>query len=219
MLVRAFVDGELGHFLNAQAKAVDVGGRKAMRLTAGAIRKKIAGNVRRAFPGGGGTTLAKLVRSRISGKGADIEGTVFSRAAYGRSSLRPGGPVDLVQLYAQGATIKSARGGYLAIPTENAPLRSARGPRGQRMTPRQMIEAGQKLAFLPAGGGRLVAVLKSRDGGRPVVTHVLVRQVSLRQRYDIQSVVDRYAAQFPEIVAREINAAADASAVLRRYGG
>ena len=94
MLVRAFVDGELGHFLNAQAKAVDVGGRKAMRLTAGAIRKKIAGNVRRAFPGGGGTTLAKLVRSRISGKGADIEGTVFSRAAYGRSSLRPGGPID-----------------------------------------------------------------------------------------------------------------------------
>ena len=52
-----------------------------------------------------------------------------------------------------------------------------------------------------------------------MVTHVLVRQVSLRQRYDIQSVVDRYAAQFPEIVAREINAAAYASAVLRRYGG
>ena len=217
MLVRAFVEGELGHFLNAQAKAVDVGGRKAMRLTAGAIRKKIAGNVRRAFPGGGGTTLAKLVRSNISGKGADIEGTVFSRAAYGRSSLRPGGPIDLVQLYAQGATIKSARGGYLAIPTENAPLKSARGPRGQRMSPREMIAAGQKLAFLPAGAGRLVAVLKR--GGTSVVTHVLVRQVSLRKRYDIQSVVDRYAAQFPEIIAREINAAADASAVLRRYGG
>ena len=32
-------------------------------------------------------------------------------------------------------------------------------------------------------------------------------------------VVDRYAGQFPEIVAREINAAAEASAVLRRYGG
>ena len=47
---------------------------------------------------------------------------------------------------------------------------------------------------------------------------MLVRQVSLRKRYDIQSVVDRYVAQFPEIVAREINAAADASAVLRRYG-
>ena len=96
-------------------------------------------------------------------------------------------------------------------------MKSARGPRGQQMTPREMIAAGQKLAFLPAGAGRLVAVLKR--GGTSVVTHVLVRQVSLRKRYDIQSVVDRYAAQFPEIIAREINAAADASAVLRRYGG
>jgi hypothetical protein len=214
MLIQAFVEGELGHFLNAQAKAVEVGSRKAMRITAGAIRRKIAGNVRRAFPN---TTLAKLVRSRITGRGADIEATVFSRAAYKSSSFRPGGPVDLVQLFAQGATIKSARGGYLAIPTENAPLKSARGPRGQQMTPREMIAAGQKLAFLPAGAGRLVAVLKR--GGTSVVTHVLVRQVSLRKRYDIQSVVDRYAAQFPEIIAREINAAADASAVLRRYGG
>jgi hypothetical protein len=214
MLIQAFIEGELGHFLNAQAKAVDIGGRKAMRLTAGAIRKRIAGNVRRAFPN---STLARLVRSRITGKGADLEATVFSRAAYKRSSFRPSGPVDLVQLFAQGATIRSARGGYLAIPTENAPLKSARGPRGQRMNPSEMIAAGQKLAFLPAGAGRLVAVLKR--GGTTVVTHVLLRQVSLRQRYDIQSVVDRYAARFPEIVAREINTAAEASDVLRRYGG
>jgi hypothetical protein len=216
VLIQAFVEGELGHFLNAQAKAVDVGGRKAMRITAGAIRRKVAGNVRRAF--GGRTTLAKLVRSRITGRGADLEATVYSRAAYGQGAQRPGGSVDLVQLFGQGVTIRSARGGYLAIPTDAAPLKSARGPRGQRMSPREMIEAGHKLAFLPAGAGRLVAVLK-RKGSRPVVTHVLVRQVSLRQRYDIQSVVDRYVQQFPEIVAREINAAAEGSAVLRRYGG
>ena len=79
-----------------------------------------------------------------------------------------------------------------------------------------MIEAGQKLAFLPAGAGRMVAVLKR--GGTSVVTHVLVRQVSLRQRYDIQSVVDRYAAQFPESSPAR-STPPPRSAVLRRYGG
>jgi hypothetical protein len=52
-----------------------------------------------------------------------------------------------------------------------------------------------------------------------VVTHVLVRQVGLRKRYDIAGTVARYSGQFPEILAREINAAAEASDVLTRYGG
>ena len=40
------------------------------------------------------------------------------------SSRRPGGMVDLVQLFGQGAIIRAAGGGWLAIPTENAPLKS-----------------------------------------------------------------------------------------------
>ena len=217
MLIQAFVEGELGHFLNAQSKAVDVGGRKAMRIVTGAIRKKIAANVRRAGFRGGGTALAKTVRSRVAGRAADVEGIVYSKATYARSTRRPGGAIDLVQLFAQGVTIRAASGEWLAIPTDNAPLKSARGPRGQRMSPKEMIEAGQKLAFLPAGGGRMVAVL--RRGGQSIVTHVLLRQVTLAKRYDIDSVVNRYVAQFPEILAREINAAAEASGVLSRYGG
>ena len=70
---------------------------------------------------------------------------------------------------------------------------------------------GIKLAFLPAGPDRAVAV--RRDGGRSVVTHVLVRQVILRKRFDVESAVNRYVAQFPEILAREINGAAESSRV------
>jgi hypothetical protein len=121
-----------------------------------------------------------------------------------------------VQLFGQGAVIRAAGGGWLAIPTENAWMKSARGPRGQRMSPREMIAAGARLAFLPARGGRMVAVLRQR--GQTVVTHVLVRQVGLRKRYDIGGTVARYSGQFPEILAREINAAAEGSDVLRRYG-
>jgi hypothetical protein len=76
MMIRAFVEGELGHFLAAQAKAVERDAGKAMRITTGAIRKKIAADIRRAgFRAGGGATLAKAVRSRARGRGADIEGT------------------------------------------------------------------------------------------------------------------------------------------------
>ena len=38
MMIQAFVEGELGHFLNAQSKAVGVGGGRALRITTGAIR-------------------------------------------------------------------------------------------------------------------------------------------------------------------------------------
>ena len=110
MMIQAFIEGELGHFLNAQSKAVGVGGRKAMRIVIGAIRKKIAANVRRAGFRGGGAALAKTVRSRVAGKGADVEGIVYSKATYARSTRRPGGPIDLVQLFAQGATIRAASG-------------------------------------------------------------------------------------------------------------
>ena len=69
MMIQALVEGELGHFLNAQGKAVDIGGGKAMRIITGAIRKKIAGNIRRAGFCDSGIGLARTVRSRVAGKG------------------------------------------------------------------------------------------------------------------------------------------------------
>jgi hypothetical protein len=41
MIVTAFIQGDLGHLLNAQAKAVDQGARKAMKIVAGGIRRNI----------------------------------------------------------------------------------------------------------------------------------------------------------------------------------
>ena len=155
MLVRAFVEGELGHFLNAQAKAVDTGGRKAMRITAGAIRKKSRRQCPARLPGrwrhdpGEAGALAHHRQGR-GYRGHGLSAAPPTAAALGGRAGRS----IWCSSSRQGATIKSARGGYLAIPTENAPLKSARGPRGQRMTPREMIAAGQKLAFLPAGAGR-----------------------------------------------------------------
>ena len=217
MIVAAFIQGELGHLLNAQAKAVDRGARKAMKIVAGGIRRNIQRQVTQAGFARGGRTLAKAVRSRTRGRSVDIEAEVTSKATYAAGTRRPGGLVDLVQLFGQGTVIGAANGGWLAIPTKDAPLKSARGPVGQAMTPADMDAAGLKPAAIPARGGRMVIVI--RQGRQTIVTHILVRQVSLRQRYDLQATIDRSAGQFPEILVREINAAADASAVLQRYGG
>ena len=216
MMIQAFVEGELGHFLNAQSKAVGVGGGRAMRITTGAIRKKIAGNIRRAGFAGGGKGLARAVRSRVAGKGANVEGVVYSKAIYSAGRMRPGGPVDLVQLFAQGATIRAASGDLVGDPDRvragrRRPRRQAAGEPGRD------AGDGDQAGVSAVRPDRAVAV--RRDGGRSVVTHVLVRQVILRKRFDIESVVNRYVAQFPEILAREINGAAESSRVLQRYGG
>jgi len=213
--VRAFIEGNLGAFLRAQAAAVDKGGAKAMRRVTGGIRAQVRRNITRAGFTGGGRALAATVRSRVVGEGVDVEGVVYSKAIYKQSAGRPAGPVDLVQLFAEGAAIRSARGGWLAIPTDNAPLKSARG-RGKRLTPAELIASGAKVRFVPAGNRLLIVV---RQGGRDVVTHVLVREVRLRKRFDVQTAVDRWAGRLPDILATEINKAADTSKVLTRYGG
>ena len=96
-MISAFVEGELGHLLNAQAKAVETGARKAMKIVAGGIRRKIQRQVAQAGFAGGGRTLAKAVRSRTTGRGTDIEAEVTSKATYAAGTRRPGGLVDLVQ--------------------------------------------------------------------------------------------------------------------------
>lgn len=216
MSVQAFIEGNLGAFLRAQAVVVEKGSARGLRRVTGGIRGQIRRNITRAGFTGGGRQLASTVRSRVRGEGTDVEGVVYSKATYAAGKQRPGGPVDLVQLFAQGTTIRSARGGWLAIPTQDAPLKAARG-RGQRMTPGDLKAAGERVRFIPARGSRLIAVV--RRGGRDVVTHVLVRQLTLRRRFDLESAIDRWTARLPEILATEINRAANASAVLSRYGG
>lgn len=215
MSVQAFIEGNLGELLRAEAKALEKGCDRALRRASGGIRGQIRRNIARAGFAGGGKQLARTVRvSSIRGEGVERNLVVYSKAVYPVAPMRPGGAIDLVQLFAQGATIRAAGGGWLAIPTDYAPVAGGRGVR-RRMSPKEMIAAGVKLAFLPAGPGRLVAVRRER--GRSIVTHVLVRQVSLRKRYDIQGAVDRWVARLPEIFAREINREVEKSAVLNRY--
>jgi hypothetical protein len=214
MILEAVLEGDLEALLKAQGAVVDEGAKKALRRAAGGIAAGVRRRIKSAGFAGGGGKLAKAVRTKTVGKGADTEGLVVSKAIKRTGPLRPGGDVDLVQLFAQGTTIRAAGGGWLAIPTEYAPIAPGRGVR-RRMTPKELMATGVKLAFLPAKGGKLVAV--KREQGRNVVTHVLVRQVSLRPRYEFQGAIGPWVERFPALLAEEMEKAAAKRPVLARY--
>src|SRR5690606_29278018 len=112
---------------------------------------------------------------------------------------RPSGTVDLLLVFDEGALITGRGGKWLAIPTGIAPLKSGRGG-ARRATP---AEAGLNLVFLPAGSNRGVLV----DPGSREVLYVLVKQVRVRKRIDLDRVFQARSArlvdQFFRTLARE----------------
>ena len=66
---------------------------------------------------------------------------------------------------------------------------------------------GWKISILPARGGNMV-VLATLPSGAKVVTHVLVRQVSLRKRYDLDGGIALWQGRLPAILAESIDAEA-----------
>ena len=207
MMIGVAIRGDLRKWAVAVNAAVEKGTRAGLRRTVSGLRNGVRRSIRAAGfkkPG-----LVRLVSGKVTGKGEDIEGRVRSVARYKAGATRAA-PVDLVALFGEGATVTAPGGRWLAIPTGNGPPKpSGRG--GNRFaTPREMAALGWKIGIAKSGAGKAV-------GGRErVVTHVLVRQVTLRKRYDLDAVVGRWVPRLPELMAIEINKAADASAELRR---
>lgn len=99
------------------------------------------------------------------------------------------------------STPPSARNGqWLAIPTENAPLRSGRGG-VRRAWP---SETKLQLQFLRIEPNRAVLLTKGR---RPRVLYILVRKVELAKRLDIAHAHSRASRrlfrEFPRQLARQ----------------
>lgn len=128
-------------------------------------------------------------------------------------------------------TVIAPKGGkrFLWIPTENVP----RGAGGKPRSPAEIKRAFGDFAYKPSGEGRFVATVKAeakaapapsrRRRGSPVkraskaarkagrahdaVMFVLVRQVRLRQRLDLPSILAEAAPRFAAIVAGELRRA------------
>lgn len=204
--------GNLKVWSNEVAKVVEDGGKAAIRRTVFGLRNDVRGKIRSA--GFKKTGLRNTVVGKVTGDGDDIEGRVYSVAKY-----RPGGmrrqPVDLVALFSEGATITAAGGRWLAVATGEGPMRQGRG--GLRpATPKEMAEIGWKVAIVPSRYLGNLVVLGSWPGaaGARVVTHVLLRSVSLRSRYNLQQSVNVWMEKYSKLLAEEITTKADASQTL-----
>jgi hypothetical protein len=130
---------------------------------------------------------------------------------------------QIIRAFDEGALIRAKRGGFLAIPTENAPKR---GTDRRRITPRNFPEHrfGQ-LRLVPRRNGPSLLVVdgvrasfsrkngnlrgfrKSSERARrtgagltTVVMFVLVPQVKLEKRLDVKREAERWSAKIPALI-------------------
>ena len=149
----------------------------------------------------------------------------------GRKSIKPAGFVftrapTIIRAFDLGAVIKSKHGFWLAIPTPAA----GTGARGKRMTPglwEQMHGARLRFIYRRGAPSLLVAenmrariprssrgtarggfakgsasALRSGRGMTSVVMFILVPQVSLKKRLDVDGAAERWASALPELIVR-----------------
>lgn len=217
MRLEVTIDGDLKTMFKADAVAGARGAKRAMLRAADGLKQDLRSQT---IGGGLGPRLAKTWRSEAYPKGQDS----LSAAAF-VSSNAP----TVLRAFDEGVTIRSKQGKFLAIPTKAAQRVRGLGrdglSRGKRIRPDNWpYQALGTLRFVPLARGRAVLVADQvrghtgRKRGRytkasrgavrtgsaeAVVMFILVPQVRLRKRLDVQSAVDKWHAALPGLVVEE----------------
>jgi hypothetical protein len=134
---------------------------------------------------------------------------------------------QIVRAFDEGAVIRSRRGRFLAIPTENAPKK---GTDGRRISPSTFPEHRfGPLRFVPRSGGPSLLVVdglrasfsrqtgelrgfrratgrarRSGQGLTTVVMFLLVTQVKLSKRLDVARAAERWSAELPALIEQQL---------------
>jgi hypothetical protein len=134
---------------------------------------------------------------------------------------------QIVRAFDEGALIRSRRGRFLAIPTENAPRK---GTDGRRISPRTFPEHRfGPLRFVPRQSGPSLLVVddlrasvsrktgqlrgfrratergrQSAQGLTTVVMFVLVPQVKLPRRLDVARAAEHWPSQLPALIEQQL---------------
>jgi hypothetical protein len=134
---------------------------------------------------------------------------------------------QIVRAFDEGAVIRSRRGRFLAIPTENAPRK---GTDGKRISPTTFPEHGfGPLRFVGRSSGPSLLVVdglrasfsrktgelrgfrratdrarQSGQGAATVVMFLLVPQVKLPKRLDVARAAERWSAQLPALIEQQL---------------
>jgi hypothetical protein len=134
---------------------------------------------------------------------------------------------QIIRAFDEGAVIRSRRGRFLAIPTENAPRK---GTDGKRISPRTFPEHRfGPLRFVPRPSGPSLLVVdglrasfsrksgelrgfrraterarERGDGLTTVVMFLLVPQVKLRKRLDVARAAEHWSGQLPALIEQQL---------------
>jgi len=197
--------------------------KKIMADEVRSAEKAVTGGVRQATDG-----MKLELRGQITGAGLGQKlGNTWRGQVYpkGGLSINAAGYVwskapTIVRAFGSGAVIRSSRGFYLAIPTAAA----GKSAMGKRITPGLWEQAhGQRLRFVYRRGGASLLVadnMRAKTGkcggfaaasasalrtGRGLTTvpiFILVPQVTLRKRFDIDSVANKWIGLLPNMVVQ-----------------
>jgi hypothetical protein len=214
MKLAAAISGDLRKIMAAEIKDAEDAVTAAMRQAADGLKADLRRQVTEA---GMGQRLANTWRAELYPKG--------------RKSIKPAGFVftrapTIIRAFDQGAVIKSKHGFWLAIPTPAA----GTGPRAKRMTSglwERMHGARLRFIYRRSAPSLLVAenmrariprssrgtarggfakgsasALRTGRGMTTVVMFILVPQVSLRKRLDVNTAAERWASALPELIVR-----------------
>ncbi len=187
----------------AELKAAEQAVAGGVKGATDGLKDELRGQVTKA---GLGDKLAKSWRGEVyprNGQSINAAGFVYTKAP------------QIISAFAFGATIRGKSGRYLAIPTKHVPRR-----KGKPISPADFASGNQKLVFVPPHGRRKVALLvlenqrltsKGRARGASdraiskgkvatVIMFILVPQVSLKKRLDIDTASNKWIGRLPELV-------------------
>src|SRR5690606_14557467 len=207
MRLSATIIGDLGRIMAEEVKAAE----KAVTAGVGEAAEGLKTELRTQITNAGlGPRLARTWRSETFPKGQNsirAAGLVWSKA--------PG----IIRIYEDGATIRSTKGFFLAIPTAAA---GRFGDGGRKITPGGWERrTGQRLRFVYRRNAASLLVadnMRARTGkrggyarasaaavrsGRGLVTvpiFILVPQVTFRKRLDVASAANRWQERLPGLV-------------------
>jgi Family of unknown function (DUF6441) len=190
-------------------QAVAIGTRDAGRGLKTELRRQVAG-------AGLGQRLANSWRDRhYLNQKLDAASLVYTKAQ------------QIIRAFDEGAVVRSKRGRFLAIATENAPRR---GTDGRRISPGTFPEHRfGPLRFVPRSNGPSLLIVdglrasfsrqtgelrgfrraterarRSGQGLTTVVMFLLVPQVKLRKRLDVARAAEHWSAQLPALIEQQL---------------
>ena len=200
----AALQGNLKTVMDTELKTATQAVSSGVQQATDGLKGDLRGQINNA---GLGSKLANTWRGQIyprGGQSLNAAGYVWNKAP------------QIVSAFNDGVTIRSKHGKFLAIPTQYVIRQNNR-----RISPRDFEEAGIPLRYIPPQGARRVGLLvadnfRVTNSGRAraasptaqrtgrglasIIMFVLVPQVSLKKRFDIDSTAQKWIDKLPQLV-------------------